>query len=228
VIAITEPHTVFERVGRRLADALGGAVGVACSGIASDTSLLYPEEREAVSRAVPKRQREFATGRTNARLAMARIGETPTAIPSGPDRAPVWPAHLVGSISHTDRACVAVVARRSQVGAIGIDLENDAPLEDKLWPIICTPAELAQVASLPIEQRGRQVTRLFSAKEAVYKWQYPLTGCVLGFQQIQLKWLPGPSGQRFVVALKGSSGLSPPEGYCFNDEGLVVSWVHTI
>ena len=227
MIAITEPHTVFERVGRRLADALGGAVGVACSGIASDTSLLYPEEREAVSRAVPKRQREFATGRVNARLAMTRIGQVPTAIPSGPDRAPVWPAHLIGSISHTDHACVAVVARRSQVVAIGIDLENDVPLADNLWPIICTPAELAHVATLPTESQGRQVTRLFSAKEAVYKWQYPLTARMLDFQQIRLTWHASDAGQRFSASLDGVPPLPPAEGCCFVEAGQVVSWLCT-
>jgi enterobactin synthetase component D len=227
VSAITEPHTDFERVGRRLADALGDAVGVACSGIASDTSLLYPEEREAVSRAVPKRQREFATGRVNARLAMTRIGQVPTAIPSGPDRAPVWPAHLIGSISHTDHACVAVVARRSQVVAIGIDLENDVPLADNLWPIICTPAELAHVATLPTESQGRQVTRLFSAKEAVYKWQYPLTARMLDFQQIHLFLLCNDCDESFVFTIDGLQCPCPPQASSFIESGMVLSWVRS-
>lgn len=34
--------------------------------------------------------------------------------------------------------------------------------------------------------RGQWVTRIFSAKEAFYKWQYPLTGCLLEFQDVAI------------------------------------------
>lgn len=204
---------------------MGGRVGVACSPIAADLDAMYPEERAAVGRAVPKRQREFATGRANARQAMSRIGEPALAIPCGADRAPVWPGHLSGSISHTDSACVAVVARRSHTASLGIDLEHDQPMSDDLWPTICTAAEAAQLAAQPADSRGRWVTRLFSAKEAVYKWQYPLTGLMLDFQQVQLSWSGDTSDPRFTATLQASPALRPPVGRCLWEDGLLLSWV---
>lgn len=138
-------NAAFERLGHRLEQLMEGRVGVVCSGITAGARELYPEELVAVGHAVPKRQREFATGRVNARRAMSRIGEPAAPIPSGADRAPVWPAHLTGSISHTDDACVAVVARRSNAASLGIDLEHNHSLPADLWPVICTPAEASDI-----------------------------------------------------------------------------------
>lgn len=218
-------NAAFERLGHRLEQLMGGRVGVACSGITAGARELYPEELAAVGHALPKRQREFATGRVNARRAMSRIGEPAAPIPSGSDRAPVWPAHLSGSISHTDDACVAVVARRSSAPSLGIDLEHDQPMPPDLWPAICTPAEAEDIRSRAIEDQGRWVTRLFSAKEAVYKWQYPLSGRMLDFQQIRLTWISDEAEAQFVAELEGMPALQPPVGRSLTQAGLVVSWV---
>lgn len=217
----------LERICQRLAQQLDSGIGVACSGITGDVGQLYPEELTAVSRAVPKRQREFATGRANARTAMTRMGAAASCIPSGPDRAPVWPPGLIGSISHTDTACVAVVGRRTQMASIGIDLEDDLPIDQNLWPTICTPAETAHLRAQPLEWQGRLVTRLFSAKEAVYKWQYPLTGCMLDFQQVQVTWLSNNAEPHFFATLDGVPLRLKPKGQCFMDAGCVVSWACT-
>lgn len=219
--------TDLARLGQRLERLMGARVGVACSAIGDSLDQLYAEERACVERAVPKRQREFATGRLNARRAMASIGEAAVAIPSGADRAPVWPSHLCGSISHTDHACLALVARRSHIRSLGIDMETDRDMDDNLWPTICTAGELEHLASIPMGDRGRWVTRYFSAKEAVYKWQYPLTGRMLDFQQVKLRWLNESHEVRFVATLDLSPALSVPMGHCLLDTGVVVSWVGT-
>ncbi len=226
MIDIGHQHAKLEGLGRRLGQLMGGDIGMTFSTIAGDISQLYPEELAAISRAVPARQREFATGRVNARLAMSRIGEPPAPVPCGTDRAPIWPDHLSGSISHTDAACVAVVARRSSAPSLGIDLEHDQPLPPDLWPAICTPAEAEDIRSRAIEDQGRWVTRLFSAKEAVYKWQYPLSGRMLDFQQIRLTWISNEPEARFIADLEGMPALRPPLGRTLTDAGLVVSWVH--
>lgn len=228
MMATTASNAGLERLGQRLERLMGGRMGVACSAITADISHLYPEELAAVGHAVPKRRREFATGRVNARHAMSRIGEAPVAIPSGLDRAPVWPGHLSGSISHTNKACVAVVARRSDAPSLGIDLEDDCPMDPELWPTICTATEAAYVESQAIESRGQWVTRLFSAKEAVYKWQYPLTGRMLNFQQVELTWLPDETETRFLAKLDGAPALQPPVGRCWWDTGMLMSWVFDV
>ena len=86
--------------------------------------MLWPEEAAAVQHAVEKRRREFAVGRMLARAALAAIGDPPSAIPTGNHREPVWPAGIVGSITHCAGYCAAAVARDAMVVALGIDAEQ--------------------------------------------------------------------------------------------------------
>src|SRR2546430_2701154 len=67
-----------------------------------DIELLGPE-RAAVGTAVPKRQREFATGRACARQALAQLGLPPAPLERGPRGEPQWPARGGGSITHCPR-----------------------------------------------------------------------------------------------------------------------------
>ena len=57
-------------------------------------------------------------------------------------------------------------------------LERDADLPPEITAEIATEAELSALAPL---SRGRAAARVFSAKEAAYKAQYPLTRCLFGF-----------------------------------------------
>ena len=106
-------------------------------------------------------------------MAMAELGHSPCGIPSGPDRAPVWPLGLVGSITHSTDFCAAVVARSDVSATIGIDAE----------PIDAVPAELVEEILRPDEAGdfNRQArpdgadwpTLYFCLKEAAYKAFYP-------------------------------------------------------
>ncbi len=223
--ACAEPSLALHTLRQRLAERLGPGIGVACTGVDGDPQRLHPEEFAAVRRAVPRRQREFAAGRQAARQAMADIGWPPEAIPGAPDRSPVWPEGLTGSISHTGQACVAVVGPRGQWQSIGIDLENDLPMEPALWNTVCTPEELAFVGAQPTPRQGRLVTWLFSAKEAFYKWQYPRTRRVLDFQDVQVALNPPGLPTGFRVTRTGTH-LSPGiEGHCLACQGHIATWV---
>ncbi|AOW13509.1 hypothetical protein LPB072_12230 [Hydrogenophaga crassostreae] len=169
-----------------MSSALGPLVGVAISNVSGDPQWLYPEEAQSVAKAVPKRQKEFAAGRKAARCAMRAIGWQDMPVPCNADRSPAWPEGLVGSISHSRQACVAIVGRKAHVKSVGIDIEDHFPIEPELWHTICTPQELETVNQLDRADRGQWVTRLFSAKEAFYKWQYPLTGRFLEFQDVAI------------------------------------------
>jgi 4'-phosphopantetheinyl transferase EntD len=126
---------------------------------------LWPEERAAMTGAVPARLAEFAAGRRAARRALAALGEPPVALPMGQDRAPTWPAGISGSIAHAAGFAIAV-ARHG--GPLGVDLEEDAPIEPDLWPLLCAPDELRQLED---GDTGRLVRWVFAAKEAVFKAQ---------------------------------------------------------
>lgn len=222
----TNPPAGLRSLRQQLADTLGPDIGVACSGVDADPQRLWPEERPAVRQAVPRRQREFAAGREAARDAMARIGVRPVAIPAGPDRAPIWPSGLVGSITHTNQLCVAIVGRRDQVHAVGIDIEEARPLQADLWETICTPEELVVVMSLPAAERGLQVTRLFCVKEAYYKWQHPQTQRMLEFSDVQVTW----HAHEKNACIQQASLTSPPFAQLptcslMESHGLILAWL---
>ncbi len=165
-----------------------------------EASLLYPDEAAAVSRAVPKRVREFAAGRACARRALAELGIGHFVLRAAPDRQPIWPASVVGSITHTTGLCAAVVADRARLAALGIDCEVVGGAGQELWDSICGPAETAWRRSLPAQQQAAAVTLLFSAKEAFYKCQYPLTGEWLDFHDLRIEPLEwGAATSSFAV-----------------------------
>lgn len=142
--------------------------------IVGDTPALFPEEEAAIARVVDKRRRTFAFGRACARAALGRE----IAIPIGQGGAPVWPAGVTGSITHTDEHAAAAVGR----GPIGIDLET-------LAHAARTPDLLAMVA-LPSE-RDQPAALVFSAKESVYKCLYPTAGHFLEFHDVELAFGDG-------------------------------------
>jgi len=151
-----------------------------------DPALLDPEEAQIVARAVPKRVGEFAAGRLCARSALARFGVTSFAVRAARDRQPLWPAGLVGSITHTQGFCAAVIGEQARFVGLGLDTEHADAVRSELWPSICTAEELAWIASLPAEERTRAAALMFAAKEAFYKCQYPSTGEWLSFADLRI------------------------------------------
>jgi 4'-phosphopantetheinyl transferase EntD len=144
---------------------------------------LFPEERAHIARAVDKRRAEFGTARVCARRALARLGFAPAALVPNEDRAPRWPAGIVGSITHTKGYCSVVVARSEHCRSVGVDAEQDVALSEALIEKICTPAERAFLK----ERSERDAIVYFAAKEAYYKCQYPLTKSYLDFQDVELE-----------------------------------------
>ena len=165
------------------------------------TTLLHPDEQSAVARAVPARQREFAAGRHCARQALRALTGQGPAVPARADRSPLWPAGVVGSISHDDGLAAAAVAWQTDVAALGIDLDRIARFDDRLAPTICTTRELAAWQVLAPAARLERLALLFCAKEAVYKAQHPLTGAWLDFDDLELD-LPARGGGPFTATLQ--------------------------
>jgi 4'-phosphopantetheinyl transferase EntD len=152
---------------------------------------LFDAEREALGRAVEKRRREFVSGRACAREALRRLGAPVVAIPSGPRGEPLWPAGVVGSITHCRGYRACAVARAEAVAALGIDAEPDEPLPAGVLEEVVRGRELELLAGPPPGVEPVDVARLvFSAKEAIYKAWFPLTGRWLGFEDVELSFPP--------------------------------------
>ncbi|MEB8386041.1 4'-phosphopantetheinyl transferase superfamily protein [Rhodobacteraceae bacterium KMM 6894] len=145
-----------------------------------------PDELPAIARAGPKRRIEFAAGRAAIRQAMQALDAAPCAVPAGPDRAPIWPEGIVGSLSHCDTACVAALGRTPRLRAIGIDIEADIGLSPDLIPTICSLAERAWLSTQPEDQRALLAKLIFCAKECAYKCQYPVTQVLFDFDTLEI------------------------------------------
>lgn len=148
---------------------------------------LLEQERGGIARAVEKRRREFAAGRILARRGLVALGHQPSAIINGEDRAPQWPAGIVGSITHTKGYCAVAMARSSEVRSVAIDAERDDALSDGALEMICGEAERAWLATQPVVDRGWLSKLVFSAKECVYKLQHPLTKLFLDFDAVTVR-----------------------------------------
>jgi len=135
-----------------------------------DPELLLPAEAIQVARAVPKRVREFAAGRLCARRALAEFGIAGFAIGVAADRQPIWPPHMIGSITHTADFAAAAVAERICMPAIGIDSEIVGHVNAEIWPAICIPSETAWIRSLPASEQAAAVTLIFSVRVEAAQW----------------------------------------------------------
>ena len=194
----------------------------------AEESTLFPEERRIVAKAVEGRRREFATGRDCARRALERLGVAPGPIPAGERGEPIWPAGVVGSITHCRGYRACAVARATDLAAIGVDAEPHAPLPDGLVGYVAGPEEIGRLGELAQAEPSICWDKLlFSAKEAIYKAWFPLAERRLGIEDTLIAidprqrtfsaqlLVPGP-----VVAGVELSGLS---GRWLVEDGLVLT-----
>jgi 4'-phosphopantetheinyl transferase EntD len=171
-------------------------------------ALLPPEDAILGPRAVDRRRRSFALGRAAARHALAELGIEPVAIGRRAGGEPEWPTGMVGTISHSGDLAVAVVGWQTDYAGLGVDLEQLSPgLSERASRMVCTPTELAWLEQEP---DGRLRTMLFSAKEAVFKATFPITGVWLGFGDAELTWDAGR--QSFAARLLKGAGPAHPVG----------------
>jgi 4'-phosphopantetheinyl transferase EntD len=147
-------------------------------------AILFPEEQAAIANAVESRRREFATGRTCARAALARLGQPAIAVLRGPGGAPRWPEGIAGSITHCEGYRAAAVAFTKDVVSLGVDAEPDEPLPDSgMLELITLREERVRLRELAAGTPGTCWDRLlFTAKESVYKTWFPLAHRWLGFE----------------------------------------------
>jgi 4'-phosphopantetheinyl transferase EntD len=133
---------------------------------------LFPDEETLIARAVPKRRREFTTGRHCARSALGALGIAPVPIRPGQGGAPQWPSGIVGSITHCAGYRDAEPAQWLPAEVLGLVALPDE--RDRL-------GDLARAAPAVCWDR-----LLFSAKESVYKAWFPLARRWLGFSDADI------------------------------------------
>ncbi|MDY7554795.1 4'-phosphopantetheinyl transferase superfamily protein [Pseudomonas veronii] len=161
----------------------------------------------SIQRSVAKRQAEFLAGRLCARAALQQLDNLDCVPAIGEDRAPVWPPHISGSITHSSGHAAAIVGHKAQWRGLGMDLENVLSLEraERLAGEILTADELQRMARLPREQHARLVTLTFSAKESLFKALYPIVQKRFYFEHAEVvEWSEhGQMRLRLLTELSG-------------------------
>jgi 4'-phosphopantetheinyl transferase EntD len=187
--------------------------------IPADATTLWPDERAAIAGAVPSRLAEFVAGRTAARRTLHALGFPPTALPMAPDRAALWPEGVSGSIAHAAGIAIAV-ARHGK--PLGVDVEDDTDLPPDLWPIICLPEELRR---LHPDRLGREVKRIFCAKEAVFKAQAPESRAMFGHEILSVSLAENSFDAQFLADAGAFRSGQIVRGRIALVEGLILAGV---
>lgn len=152
---------------------------------------LHPVEAEQIAGAVERRRVEFASARACAREAMTRLGVPAAPVVRGGKGMPVWPAGVVGTLTHTDGLRAAALAPADRVRSLGLDVEVHGSLADGVLEAVSLPEEAAWVRAAHSDMPSVHWDRLlFTAKEATYKAWFPLTRRWLGFADARITLVP--------------------------------------
>jgi enterobactin synthetase component D / holo-[acyl-carrier protein] synthase len=186
---------------------------------------LSSEEEVYITKAVEGRKGEFRAGRHASREALGLLGyKTPAVILRDSLRRPVWPADVVGSISHTSNCCIAAVAYSRDYLGIGVDVEIASPIDASLISRICTKQELRWVYERKaLGDRAYWCKHIFSIKESIYKLFNPLHGVFLDFLEIEVCLDLDNQCFRATISEKAHSISCEYRGRYFSDSRYVYS-----
>ncbi|MDR7342781.1 4'-phosphopantetheinyl transferase EntD [Pantoea alhagi] len=171
-------------------------------------SIPFPE---MLKPAVAKRRADYLAGRYAARQLLQSVG-CESAVAMGADRAPVWPVGWWGSISHTEKWAIAILAPYRANIHLGVDIETLRPeVMREIATTFTTASErdLLATRGLPCETA---LLIAFSAKESVFKALYPQAQHIFGFEAAKLCEL-NPQQHRFTLELTRPLAPGLPAGY---------------
>ncbi len=186
---------------------LAGAA-IAMAPVADYRANLFPAEEAELGVMAEVRQLGFSSGRHCAHLAQSLLGLTPAAV-LREDRVPIWPAHSVGSITHSGKIAAAMAS--NSYSSVGLDIEETGRVGEKLHRILFTDAEKERLTQYDFDA----ATVMFSAKEAGYKAIYRIGQAFIGFTEAMIEL--NPDKQTFTIEYLGdhepNKALQTGHGY---------------
>ncbi|MCV9940296.1 4'-phosphopantetheinyl transferase superfamily protein [Boseaceae bacterium BT-24-1] len=148
----------------------------------ADLDVVLPER---IARAAPRRRAEWLAGRSCASEALRLLTGQSSYPGMAPDRSPVWPEGILGSISHSGDVAIALAMSAGAGRGVGIDIEKILGQTEA--------GEIAHEAMTPWERRrfGGEadpfpVTLAFSAKESLFKALHPSLRRPMSFHSAEL------------------------------------------
>lgn len=180
---------------------------------------LFPCEAAWVAGVVEARRLQFSCGRACARAALASLGWPAEAIPVGGAGAPVWPAGIVGSISHCRDEAVAAVARSADLRAVGIDVETAEPFAPDDIERFCTDTDRSFRDGARLPPSLPWANLVFSAKEALLKAHYPEHGTRLASDAVAVRLTADPTGTSGAFRAVPLARDADDRAFCADAEG---------
>ena len=189
---------------------------------------------DSIGRSVKKRQAEFFMGRLAGRDAVEGVfgasggerspmnrllpgGGGVGQIGVGESRQPVWPAGVLGSITHAGPYAAAVATAATGINGVGIDIERriGAETRESVEGTVLTPTERALLHTLAGDVSYEMLmTIAFSAKESFFKGSFATVGTYFDFDAVDLVALDARAG---TLELMLTRTLAPalPQGRRF-------------
>jgi enterobactin synthetase component D len=188
-----------------------------CLGIA------YPQKLDT---AITKRRAEFVAGRYVAHLAQRTLGHN-AQILIAPDRSPIWPEGICGSITHTTGCCASLVLPQG-AGHPGIDIEMRA-MPGNLDAILHRTIDASERALIAAaDDVALAATLCFSGKETLYKALFPTVKTFFGFECARLTALPQSGQMTLQLTQVLHPSLQPPLKFALHydvNEPFVMTWM---
>jgi 4'-phosphopantetheinyl transferase EntD len=145
-----------------------------------DQQLEHPQK---IIQAHPKRQHEYLCGRILAQAVLKHHLDLDQPLTSMHEHLPIWPTHVLGSISHSQNKLI--VALSNNANYLGIDIEHwvTSKFAQESAHLILTPSELElwKVKAFECIDFAQFVSLIFSVKESLYKAVYPIAKQYIDF-----------------------------------------------
>ncbi len=173
------------------------------------------------------RNQEYLLGRLAVKDALGSLGNVPAWIERDPlTKAPVWPAGITGSLSHSSGLALAVVGVSPPILGLGVDLEKANRIIDlRMESHICTHEESEDLRSLHLENQAIRLLLTFSAKESLYKCFFRrIPRDLLRFKNVSLKWESSKWTAHWKFPSEKKYSMETTIGYW----GMDQNWLWTI
>lgn len=157
---------------------------------------MHPDEANLIATAVPKRRREFATGRA---LLRALLSDATGPVLVLTSRAPKVPDGVIASLAHDGEVVIAAVGPAWSAVSLGVDVERIDAVDSDAAAVIRRADEV-----------GLDPTLVLVAKEAAYKAWSNSGGSMMEHHQMRICCAPG--GERRAFTAEVMTGLAPGPG----------------
>lgn len=139
-----------------------------------------------LARAVDKRRAEYLVSRYGLQQALATFGVERFLLGNATDRAPLWPAGIVGSLSHSHQQVCALVTHDQEM-LLGVDCEQIMSISaaNEIQNMVINQQERELLAQIPIAFNVA-LTVVFSLKESLYKALYPRLKQWMDFSAVEV------------------------------------------